>query len=74
MQIKWINSQETNDNQFDFSEHGAYLCAHHNSAQLFQRSDVAHVISVQPHEVKCFMAIEDKENKHWKWKENEVDT
>ena len=33
---------------------------HYNSGQLFQRSDVLHVIFVQPHEVGCFIASADK--------------
>ena len=33
---------------------------HQDSGQLFERCDVVHVISVQPHEVPCFIASADK--------------
>ena len=75
MQIKLISSQDTKDYPFELSEHGAYLCAP-QSWKVVPVQLCCTLIYVQPHEVRCFQVIAsaDKENKHWKWKENQVGT
>ena len=63
MHIKPKSSQETKDNPFEFSEHGAYLCA--TQFWTFVRAQRCFtVISVQPHEAHCFIASADKQNKY----------
>ena len=59
MQIKPISSQQTKDNPLNF-QNMELTSVHHDCGQLFQRSDVVHIISVQPHEVRCFIASADK--------------
>ena len=66
MQIKPISSQETKDNPFEFSEHGAYLCAPQFWAVIpaqrcFTRYFCAATGSAM---LYCRFASADKENKH----------
>ena len=61
MQSKPISSSEMKDNPFEFSEHGACLCAP-PFWTVFERSNVVLAISVQPQEVNCFFKGASQKN------------